>query len=148
MLFLYNLPSILMGALVVGTTLVVALLGYALFRRLCPVRLDAEQRGMTVAMMSAVTTINSLLVAFAAITVWGAYDSAAGIVSAEAACANELAADLASFGRPDADSARGALVIYLRRVVQDEWPQMQQHARPDPATTVAFDAMFEAANRK
>ncbi|MDR6448859.1 hypothetical protein J2794_004990 [Paraburkholderia terricola] len=147
MLFLYNLPAAVMGMLVVGATLVAALAGYLLFRRCFPIRLDAEQRGMTVAMMSAVTTINSLLVAFAAVTVWGTYDAAAGTVAAEAACATELARDLASFGKPDARAARRELIVYMEHVVRDEWPQMQQHARADAATEAAFSRMFATTNR-
>ena len=147
MLFLYNMPAALMGALIVGATLAAALGGYLLFRRCFPVQLDAEQRGMTVAMMSAVTTINSLLVAFAAITVWGTYDAAAGTVSSEAACATELAHDLASFGKPDALTARSELIVYIEHVVRDEWPQMQQYARADAGTQAAFDKMFATTNR-
>ncbi|MGT2434317.1 hypothetical protein ACU4HD_46880 [Cupriavidus basilensis] len=64
MLFLYNIPAWAMGAVIVFATLFVALGGYALFRRAFPVTLDAEQRNMAIAMMTAVTTINSLLVAF------------------------------------------------------------------------------------
>ena len=83
MLFLYNIPAWAMGAVMVFATLFVALGGYALFRRAFPVTLDAEQRNMTIAMMTAVTTINSLLVAFSAISVWGAYQAAADIVAGQ-----------------------------------------------------------------
>lgn len=146
-LFLYNLPSYQMGLIVVGTVLAAALVGYALFRRLLPVHFDAEQRALALAMMAAVTTINSLLVAFSAISVWGTFDATAAAVDAEAGSASELAADLAAFGRADADAARDALIVYLQRVVHDEWPQMQQHARSDPGSTHAFDRMFKAVNR-
>lgn len=147
MLFLYNLPVAAMGAIVVLTIVSAALLGYALFRRLVPMRLDAEQRGMSIAMMSAVTTINSLLVAFSAVSVWNAYQSASDVVSAEASCATELAHDLASFRKTDADVAGRALAAYLQRVADDEWPRMQQHGEDDPATADAFHAMFAAVNR-
>ncbi|SDG36311.1 DUF4239 domain-containing protein [Paraburkholderia phenazinium] len=147
MLFLYNLPSAEMGALIVAATLAIALAGYALFRCFFPVRLDAEQRGMTIAMMSAVTTINSLLVAFSAISVWASYEAASDNVAAEAACATELSHDLASFRTPRALTARHDLGIYLQRVVHDEWPLMQQHARSDTGTEAAFDTMFAAVNQ-
>ena len=147
MLFLYNIPAWAMGSLIVFTTLAVALSGYALFRRCFPVTPDAEQRSMTVAMMTAVTTINSLLVAFSAISVWGAYQAAADIVAAEAACATELAHDLSAFSHPSAAVARRELVTYLEYVAHDEWPSMQQQARPDARTEIAFDRMFATANR-
>ncbi|KVX21419.1 hypothetical protein WL01_00385 [Burkholderia ubonensis] len=149
MLFLYNIPAAAMGALIVTATLAAALLGYAAFRRVLPARIDAEQRGMIVAMLSAVTTINSLLVAFSAVSVWSSYQAATDTVAAEAACATELSRDLAAFrvAGTGADAARRALADYLARVVDDEWPQMQQHGRADPRAEVAFDRMFAAINR-
>ncbi|OJB22578.1 hypothetical protein BGV54_15165 [Burkholderia ubonensis] len=155
MLFLYNIPAAAMGALIVTATLAAALLGYAAFRRVLPARIDAEQRGMIVAMLSAVTTINSLLVAFSAVSVWSSYQAATDTVAAEAACATELSRDLAAFRAAGtgtgtgtgADAARRALADYLARVVDDEWPQMQQHGRADPRAEAAFDRMFAAINR-
>lgn len=147
MLFLYNIPAWAMGALIVFPTLAVALCGYALFRRCLPITLDAEQRSMTLAMMAAVTTINSLLVAFSAISVWGTYQAAGDIVAAEAACATELAHDLSTFAHPNAAAARQELMTYLGHVVHDEWPSMQQQAHPDARTEAAFDRMFATTNR-
>ena len=89
MLLLYNLPTFCMAAIVVGATLAAALLGYVIFRRCAPIELNAEQRAMTISMVSVITTINSLLVAFAAISVWDAYNDANRTVAAEAACAGE-----------------------------------------------------------
>lgn len=147
MLFLYNLPSVLMAAFVVGLTVACALIGYVLFRRLLPILLDAEQRTMTLSMVAVIATINSLIVAFAAINVWDAYNDADRTVAAEAACAGELARDLAAFGSPAADLTGRALRRYVDSVVDSEWPIMQQEARPDPQTERLFDAMFDAANR-
>ncbi|PCE32641.1 bestrophin-like domain [Burkholderia ubonensis] len=151
MLFLYNIPVAAMGALIVAATLAAALLGYAAFRRVLPARIDAEQRGMIVAMLSAVTTINSLLVAFSAVSVWNSYQAATDTVAAEAACATELARDLVAFrvagGGGGADAARRALADYLARAADDEWPQMQQHGRADPRAEAAFDRLFAAVNR-
>ncbi|MGZ2746935.1 bestrophin-like domain [Burkholderia stagnalis] len=148
MLFLYNIPAAAMGALIVSATLAAALLGYAVFRRIMPGHIDAEQRGMIIAMMSAITTINSLLVAFSAVSVWNSYQAATDTVAAEAACASELAHDLAAFhgAGTGADAARQALAAYLARVADDEWPQMQQHARAEPRAEAAFDRMFAAIN--
>ncbi|MEW6318773.1 MAG: DUF4239 domain-containing protein, partial [Pseudomonadota bacterium] len=72
---------------------------------------------------------------------------AADSVAAEAACATELARDLSAFSHPSAAAARRELIMYLDRVVHDEWPSMQQQARPDAGTEVAFNSMFATANR-
>ncbi len=147
MLFLYNLPSFVMAAIVVGTTVICVLLGYGLFRLCWPVQLDADEKAMTISMVSVITTINSLLVAFAAISVWQAYDDAARTVVAEAACAGELAHDLDTMKLPAADAANRALRLYVDRVVHQEWPMMQQQSRSDPDTDKQFNVMFNAANR-
>ena len=147
MLFLYSLPSTGMAALVVSAIVVLVLAGYAMARRFTLIEIDAEQRAMAVSMVSIITTINSLLVAFAAINVWDTYNSADRTVAAEAAAAGELARDLAAFDSSAADAAGQALRTYLVMVVHQEWPQMQRHGKPDAHTEQRFDAMFDLANR-
>lgn len=147
MLFLYSLPSTGMAAIVVSGIVALVLVGYAIARRFALIELDAEQRAMAVSMVSIITTINSLLVAFAAINVWDTYNSADRTVAAEAATAGELARDLAAFDSSAADATAMALRTYLVMVVRDEWPQMQRHGKPDPRTERRFDAMFDLANR-
>lgn len=145
MLFLYNWPSWLMGLFVVSMTLAAALGGYALFRRWVPVRLAPDQQAMAIGMVSVITTINSLLIAFSAISVWDAYSDAARNVDAEATTAGELARDLAAFNEPSAQHASLALRTYLESVVQSEWPKMQQQAAGDAHSAAYFDSLFAVA---
>lgn len=147
MLFLYSLPSTGMAAIVVSAIVAVVLAGYAVARRFALIELDAEQRAMAVSMVSIITTINSLLVAFAAINVWDTYNAADRTVAAEATAAGELARDLAAFDSSAADAAAAALRTYLVMVVHDEWPRMQRQGKPDPHTEQRFDQMFDLANR-
>ncbi|MEK7886173.1 hypothetical protein AAB992_03555 [Burkholderia contaminans] len=147
MLFLYNWPSWLMGLFIVIATVSAALGAYALFRCILPVDLLPEQRAMAITMVSVITTINSLLIAFSAISVWDAYNGAEHTVEAEATAAGELSRDLAAFGDPVADAARDALRAYLDDVVRDEWPKMQQQASADAQAAARFDRLFDLANR-
>ncbi|QDQ28381.1 DUF4239 domain-containing protein [Chitinimonas arctica] len=146
-LFLYNMPIACMGLIVVGLTLLSVLLGYAGVTRFKLIRIDAEQRAMALGMVSIITTINSLLVAFAAVSVWDAYNDADRTVAAEATCADGLARNLAVFGSPAAEATGRALRAYLQDVVEREWPAMQQALLPDRQTALRFDAMFALANR-
>lgn len=146
MLFVYNWPSSIMGLFVVTLTLTFALGGYAFFRRVVRVRPAPEEQSMTIAMVSVITTINSLLIAFAAINVWGAYSDAAHNVDLEATTAGELARDLAAFGEPPAGQAVDALHAYLDGVVRFEWPKMQQEAVGDPRSETRFDTLFDKVN--
>lgn len=147
MLFLYNWPSSIMGLFVVTLTLLLALGGYAFFRRTVRVRPAPEEQSMTIAMVSVITTINSLLIAFAAINVWGAYADAAHNVDMEATTAGELARDLAAFGEAPAAQAVDALHAYLDGVVHVEWPRMQQEAAGDTQSELRFDTLFNEVNQ-
>lgn len=102
---------------------------------------------MAITMVSVITTINSLLIAFSAISVWDAYNGAEHTVEAEATAAGELSRDLAAFGDPVANAARDALRAYLDGVVRDEWPKMQQQASADAQAAARFDRLFDLANR-
>lgn len=146
-LFLYNLPISVMGCIVVGSTLLVALGGYAIAIRLALIRLDPEQRGLAFTMMSVITTMNSLLIALAAVNVWATYSDAGTVSSNEAASARELALDLAGFSSPEAKAASDALRRYLLSVVEEEWPLMQQQLRPNPETEKQFLAMVSQITR-
>ncbi len=146
-LFLYNLPIGLMGLIVVGSTLTVALAGYAIAIRVALIRLDPEQRSLAFTMMSVITTMNSLLIALAAVNVWEAYNEAGSISTDEAACARELALDLAGFDSQDAKAAIDALHDYLASVVHDEWPVMQQQLRPHPDTERHFTTVVRRATQ-
>lgn len=141
-LFLYNLPIYWMGLIVVGATLLVALVGYAIAARLALMRLDAEQRSLALTMMSIITTMNSLLLALAAVNVWESYNTASAITAGEATCARELALDLAGFNSASANAATHALRVYLDSVIHEEWPVMQQSLRAHPRTEARFMEMF------
>ncbi|GAB3254342.1 bestrophin-like domain [Chitinimonas naiadis] len=145
--FMYNLPSAGMAAIVVLLTLAVVLAGYGVASRFKLVLLDPEQRAMMITMVSIITTINSLIVAFAAISVWGAYDDAARDVAAEATCTSELARDLSAFNSPNADAAGQALRAYMESVIKDEWRSMQQQQKSNARTQKLFEAMFDATNK-
>ena len=145
--FLYNLPSILQAILIVGVTVSTAFCGYAVFKRLRWFMVDAEQRALSLTMVCIITTINSLLVAFAAISVWGNYGDADRAVAAEANSASELARDLSAFDTPTADASGQNLRAYLLRVVHAEWPSMQQHQSADPGTEICFNKFFASVNR-
>lgn len=124
----------------------IALDGCMLFHRAFPVTFDAERHSMTIAMMITVIAINSLLVAFSVISVWGTYQTTADIVVVKAVCATEPVRDLSAFSHPGTTAARNELVTYLQHVMRDEWPSMQQYVYPDVNTEAAFDIMSATAN--
>lgn len=144
---LYNLPSLGQALLVVGVTVICAMGGYAIVKRCQWLEVDAEQRGLSLTMVGIITTINSLLVAFAAISVWSNYSDADRAVAAEANSASQLARDLSAFDSAVADEAGRHLRAYLLRVIHTEWPSMQQQQQADAGAEICFNQVFAAVNR-
>ena len=88
-------------------------------------------------------TINSLLLAFSAVSVWESFGSAEEAVVNEANTVGALARDLAVFGSPEAAGARAMLRQYAEMVIADEWPTMQR-GEADVKTWTLFDQTFRA----
>ena len=142
-LFLYDLPNWLFGSLIVVCWAGVGLGGHALFHRLCRVHFPEADRNLAITLLAVVATVNSLLLAFSAISVWEAYGKAESAVSSEATVIGELGRDLAVFGSPESRLARERLKAYARVVLAKEWPAMQGE-QASPPTWDAFEGMFRA----
>jgi hypothetical protein len=142
-LVLYHLPNWLLGVVITGTWIVIALAGYALFRRLVRHEFDADERALAVALLAVIATVNSLLLAFSAVSVWESFAAADEAVHGEANTITELSQDLAVFDSPESTTARELLRTYTRLVVSEEWAAMQA-GRVDNAAWDAFNAMFRS----
>jgi hypothetical protein len=146
-LFLYNLSSLYMGMIVVGLTVSVVFLAYALARLVARTHVYRDYHPSVFSMISIIATIQSLLVAFAAINVWNSFNDAGRTVAAEAFSANALARDLAAMDNQAADGTAIALHAYLELVIHQEWPRMQQEMEQDRDTEHSFNRVIDLANR-
>jgi hypothetical protein len=140
---LYSLPNWLLGILISGLSVGGALAAYALFRRLVRLDFSADDRGLAMSVLGIVATINSLLLAFSAVSVWESFGSAEEAVIREGDTVGELARDLAVYGSPESRAAREQLRRYTQLVVSDEWIAMRDGNASDEAW-LASDAMFRA----
>lgn len=145
-LFLYSIPNWLLGSLISGLAVVFTLTGYWLFRRVAKHEFSDDERGLAMAVLGVVATINSLLLAFSAVSVWEAFGTAEDAVIAEGDTIAQLSRDLAVFGTPEADEARNRLLRYTRMVVDTEWPLMRAGEMSEE-TWVAADSTFRAIAR-
>ena len=66
--FLYDFPNSVLGAIVSGLSVVVALAGYAAFRRFVRTEFTADDRGLAMAVLAGVAPVHSLLLAFYAVS--------------------------------------------------------------------------------
>lgn len=144
-LFLYDLPNWLLGITVVGATTAAAFPLYFLARRIIGFEFSEAQKGLAMAILAVVATVNSLLLAFSAVSVWDSFHSADEAVADEANTVGALARDLAVFNTPKSDHARALLRDYTKMFITDEWPQMQR-GQASLDTWNAFDDTFVAAS--
>lgn len=115
---LYDLPNGLLGAIISGLAVVIALAAYAAFRRTVRTEFTADDRALAMAVLAVVATVNSLLLAFSAVSVWEAFGAAEEAVVHEGDSIGELARDLAVYD--SAESRRAREVLRQRQALLPE----------------------------
>jgi hypothetical protein len=145
-LALYDLPNWLFGLLISGGWILVGVGGYAIFHRVCRVTFAESDRNLAIALLGVVATINSLLLAFSAISVWESFGSAEKAVRTEAVVMTALARDLAVYDTVPSRQARDLLQKYAAVVVDQEWAAMRSGELPEQARDL-LDDMFRTVGR-
>lgn len=140
---LYDLPNWLFGILICGGWVVIGLAGYVVFQRVCRAQFAEAERNLAIALLAVIATVNSLLLAFSAVSAWESFGSADRAVHGEATAISTLGRDLAVFGSPESNHARERLRTYAKNVVEQEWPDMRS-GRANDSTWTAMDNMFRA----
>lgn len=140
---LYELPNGLLGLLICGGWVLIGLAGYFVFHRLCRAQFADSEKNLAIALLAVVATINSLLLAFSAISVWESYGAADKAVRGEAVTIGALARNLAVFDTTESRTARELLGSYARVVLDDEW-QAMRGGQPSDTAWIAFDQLFSA----
>lgn len=142
-LYFYDLPNWLLGTLITATWVLIGLGGYFLTRRCCRVEFDDAEKNIAIAMLAVIATVNSLLLAFSAVSVWESFGSASEAVHQEANTIGALGRDLAVYDSPAAFRARELLRTYTHIVVDQEWRVMQAGKVSQEARST-FDDAFRA----
>jgi hypothetical protein len=143
MLFLYDIPNWLMGVAIIGTTMVLSYAGYFAFHRIWRPVFTDDNKSVAMAVLAVIATINSLLLAFSAISVWESFGSADEAVVEEANTVGALARDLAVFDSAESREARRMLREYAEKVVSTEWNDMRR-GEANIDVWNSFDRMFLA----
>lgn len=145
-LWIYHLPVWQFCGLVLAGWMVPAQVCYETVHRLWKPLFNDSERGVAMTLLSLVATLNSLLLAFCAVSVWDGYRSADTAVNNEAISLAQLGRDLSVYGTPEALEARERTREYIQSIVDIEWPQMQE----DPTRhfhSVRIDRVFRALQR-
>lgn len=142
-LIIYDLPNWLLGLGLVLMWVVLGLGAQAAFPSRWRERATESDRNVALASLGVIATINSLLLAFSAVSVWDSFSAAEQAVSREATAMAQLGRSLAVYGTPEARLARERLRGYGRSVVGKEW-QAMQHDDPSQTTLDAFDDFYRS----
>jgi hypothetical protein len=139
--YLTRQPLWLSGVLVVGLTTLVAMLGPALVRRYVGferLRANNEVAGFKFATMG---VLYAVLLAFAIIVVWQKYADAESTVAKEAGAAATIYHLSRGLGEAPGAALRAAVTGYLKVVISEEWPAMDQ-GKSSGAANKALRAIY------
>ena len=111
------------------------LLIVSLIRRLVPPVREGFDAEVSSQILGVVAALFGLLLAFIVVIAYQNYGDTQSNVSNEADAIAAIVRDSGAFSKPDRDRVRAAVGVYVRAVVEDEWPRM--HEGKDSASALA-----------
>jgi hypothetical protein len=132
----HNLPTWVIGLLIIGTFVLASVLGLLAFRRLTRsrLRISEEMNNDIIFFASAIGVFYSLMAGLMAVAVWGNYSAVQDLVSQEASSLAALYRDVSSLPEPARSTLQGQLRRYTRYVVEKSWPVQESGMILDDAT--------------
>jgi Protein of unknown function (DUF4239) len=126
--FLFDLPLVVSGLLIVGSLGLFAVTGMALVRShaLPRLRIQAADAGFTGTMVQAVMVFYGLAVALIAVNVFETHSDVSKTVSQEAAALAALYRDVSSYPEPVRPLLQDELRDYAQYVIHEAWPAHQR----------------------
>jgi len=128
MLWMYDLPTWLLGLIIVTFFVVVSLLGLFFFHR----RLHKSQsanvidNGTVGWFFSGLTLLYGLLLGLLTVATWGSFTDASGIASQESATLSVLYRDLTGYSEPQQTELKDKLRAYTRFIIEKSWPAQRR----------------------
>lgn len=153
--FLFAIPLLLSGFLLIAALSVFAVVGLMLVRRIVLPRLELhrEDGEFTGAMMQSVMMFYGLAVALIAVSVWQTYSDTQKVVSGEATAIAVLYRNVSTYPEPHRGRLQTTLNDYTRFVIDEAWPKQRQgiipyggvgHMNRMQAQMAAFEPVSEA----
>ncbi|MDE3154420.1 MAG: DUF4239 domain-containing protein [Acidobacteriota bacterium] len=139
-LWLYQIPTWLLGALTVVIFSGGSVAGLAITRRW--VGHWRHHNDVVAAFVAAVGVLYAVLLAMIAVACWNNYTTVGSLVSQEANLVHALFRDLGAYPEPVRDDLRHLLREYVATVIHDEWPALRAGGDNDRAALVV-DRMFK-----
>ena len=130
--FLFALPLLIAGPVIVGLLCLYAVSGLWVVRRwvLPRLRIQVVDAEFSSAMLQAVMVFYGLAVALISVNVWQTYSDVSKIVSQEATAVAGLYRDVSSYPDPIRAQLQQGLRDYVDDVIHQAWPLQQQGKVP------------------
>ncbi len=139
--WLYDLPNVLLGALIVCFFTVIGIAGLFLtrssVRRLH--RIDHSHNDIVGFYLSAITVFYGITLGLVAVGTWGTYSDVEARVDHEAVAVGALYRDVSAFPDPIRSRLQNDLRGYVRAVIDVGWPMQQRGIVPNNASGALSD---------
>lgn len=122
----YELPTWVQAALIVGAAVVGAILIEFAARRLVPTELRRRHNDVAAAMFGVIGVTFAVLLAFVVMLTFEGFGAARAAAAGEAAMVRDVATAAAALPEPARTALREGLTTYLRAVMESEWPAQAQ----------------------
>jgi Protein of unknown function (DUF4239) len=116
--------TVLLGAAIVGGSIVVALLAFNVFFRRLPQEQLRESNDVGGLIFSAIGVLFTVILAFMVVVVWDQFSTARGTADGEVTRLSNLFRDAQVFPAAERVRIEGSLVCYAGAVVDHEWSAM------------------------
>jgi len=131
--FLFDLPLILTGPLLIAILVGVSLTGLSWFRqhRLPRLRFGDTDVEFGAAMLASIMVFYALATALTAVQVWEAYDKVKEVTEQEASSLATLYRNVSQYPEPLRSALRDRIRGYTHSVIHDYWPQQRKGRIPN-----------------
>jgi len=118
---LFNVPTIILGILIIGTAVFLTITGLLIVRRLVPHHKLKPHNDVSGPIFGTLGVVYAVLLAFVVIVVWERFDKSDTNAQKEANCLVDLWRDAEAFSPAFKDQAHAMFREYSRVVVSEEW---------------------------
>lgn len=137
------MPTLILGLLVVGFSILLAHVGLRVVRRLVPLPVLESHHEVAGFIIGVLGAIYAVLMAFVVVVMWNQYDAAHASIAQEANQLNDLARLAQGFSDPTQQRLHELMRAYAQSAIQDEWPAMA-HGDASARTQAALDDLWRA----
>jgi len=130
--FLFHLPLLVSGSIVIGILCGAALLGLAMVRRwvLTRLRVRTEDAEFAGTMVQAIMVFYGLAVALIAVSVWETYSEVSSVVAHESTRLGALYRDVSAYPEPVRSQLQSELRGYTEYLINEAWPLHREGGHP------------------